>query len=90
MKEYRRVTAKDKIIINTTTLRDIWSNIPPGRHHSGAQKMRESTNQNITEQINASAIIIETAPKVVRTENTLKLFLQILKKFYTVASHYFC
>jgi hypothetical protein len=91
MKEYRRVMAKDKTTIKTTALRDIWSNNSPGLHHSGAQKMREeSVNQNIREQIRASAIMIEIAPKVVRTENTFKLFLQIFKKFYTAASHYFC
>ncbi len=72
MKEYRRVMAKDKITIKVTTLRDTWSNNPPGLHHSGAQKIRdESVNQNMREQIRASARIIEMEPKVVRTENTL-------------------
>lgn len=74
--------AIDKTTIKVTELSDKWSNNSPGIHQSGAQKMREeSVNQKIKEQINASVIIIEIEPKVVRTENMLKSFLRILKKF---------
>ncbi len=82
--------AKDKITIKVIMLRDTWFKNPPASYHFGVQKMHESVIQNVREQINASAIIIEMQPKVVRTENIQKLLLKSFEKSYTVASHYFC